>query len=77
MPYERAKLRQFFEDARKKENDKSKNTCNDAAVLLAQEDVPLEVDKGTKPLSLPMLEINLAMLLMNGRSYFLLIAVNC
>lgn len=47
VPHEGAKVKQFFDDAKKKENNKS-NTCN-AAGVVTQEDAPREEDKGIKP----------------------------
>ena len=44
-PFEKqGKVKQLFEDTKKKDTDKS-NLCN-VAVLVTQEDAPLEEDKG-------------------------------
>jgi hypothetical protein len=47
-PFEKAKVKQLFEDTKKKDIDKS-NLCN-VAVMVTQEDAPLEADKGSKEL---------------------------
>jgi hypothetical protein len=47
-PFEKAKVKQLFEDTKKKDIDKS-NLCN-VAVMVIQEDAPLETDKRSKEL---------------------------
>jgi hypothetical protein len=43
-PFEKAKVKQLFEDTKKKDTNKF-NLCN-VAVMVTQEDAPLEEDKG-------------------------------